>query len=95
MKLQINNGSLVGTAEWQAPGRVAVDVADAGERRFFESYFRAEDSFLTGAVGDAEMSSERPDSSPEAFMRAAFRLARYRYTVALGGADTREGADYP
>ncbi len=94
MKLEITNGAYVGTAEWQAPGRVSVDVADPRQRAFFETYFTAEDAFLSGSVGAAEMSAERPDASPEAFMRAAFRLARYQYMVDTGATEGPEGTDY-
>ncbi len=81
MKLEINNGHFVGTAEWRQPGEVSLEIQDASDRAFFQRYFSSEDAFLSGSVGEAEMFAERPDSSREAFMRAAFRLARYSYKV--------------
>ena len=91
MKLEIYNGGYVGTAEWQGPGRVALSMSDERERDWFAGYFAAEDSYLTGPVECAEMSSERRDSSEQAFERAAFRLAAYAYTVKRGDA-ARHGA---
>lgn len=79
MKVQITNGSFVGTAEWRAPGEVHVEVEDPGQRAWFERFFACEDAFLTGPVECAEMAYERRDASPEAFRRAAFQLAAYRY----------------
>jgi hypothetical protein len=81
MRYELNNGTYVGSAQWLGPGRVSVDVEDPGEREFFERYFSAEDSFLTGPVESAEMTSERRNESEEAFRRAAFRLAAYAYRV--------------
>jgi hypothetical protein len=79
--LQIYNGDLIGTAEWRGPGEVFLDMADDGERSWFEGYFAQEDAFLTGPAECAEMACERRDSSEEAFERAAFQLAAYAYTV--------------
>jgi hypothetical protein len=81
MKVLIENGNLVGTAEWKSPGEVAVDVDDPQKREWFEDYFSSEDAWLSGPVESAEMTSERRDSSPEAFTHAAFMLAAYAYRV--------------
>ena len=83
MKYEIYNGGYVGTVEWSSPGHIDLDVTDDGERRFFESFFEAEDAFLTGSIGAEEMATERRDASAEAFARAAFQLAAYSYTVRL------------
>jgi hypothetical protein len=84
MKLEIHNGEFVGTAEWQEPGKVALDVADPEEKRWFETYFKGEEAFLSGPVGDPEMHVERRDSSRPAFDRAVEALRRYAYTVKTG-----------
>ena len=81
MKFEIENGNFVGTAEWEAPGRVALDMEDEGQREWFERYFTQETSAMEGPVDCADMSHERRDSSPEAFQRAAFDLAAYAYKV--------------
>jgi hypothetical protein len=92
MKFEIHNGRLVGTAEWVAPGEVALDIDDERDRAFFEQFFASEDTFLSGPVESAEMTMERRDSSAEAFQRAAFALAAYSYHVT---AMNREGASPP
>ena len=84
MRFEIENGEYVGTAEWQAPGRVALDMKSDTDRAWFERYFRGEDSFMNGPVEAAEMWSERRDASKEAFTRAAFQLAAYAFTVRQG-----------
>jgi hypothetical protein len=84
VKFEIENGEYVGTAEWEAPGQVAFDMKSDEDRAWFERYFHGEDSFMNGPVEAAEMWSERRDSSPEAFTRAAFQLAAYAYTVRQG-----------
>lgn len=81
MRFEIYNGTYVGAAEWSAPGHIELDVNDAGQRAFFESYFAAEDSFLMGEIGSEELVLERRNSSPEAFARAAHHLAAYSYKV--------------
>lgn len=81
MKLEIYNGDFVGTAEWQAPGDVKVDMADTETKAWFERYFATEDSCMSGPVECAEMTAERRDASESAFERAAFELAGYAYEV--------------
>lgn len=81
MKFEIENGSFTGTAEWQAPGRVALEMDDPDQRAWFERYFSAEDSFMGGSVECGEMHMERRDESPQAFTRAAQMLAAYSYKV--------------
>ncbi|HZA39198.1 MAG TPA: hypothetical protein VFA00_01080 [Actinomycetota bacterium] len=81
MKVTIENGNVIGTAEWKSPGEVDVDVADPEQREWFEDYFSTEDAWLSGPVESAEMTSDRRDSSPEAFAHAAFMLAAYAYKV--------------
>ncbi|MDQ3771825.1 MAG: hypothetical protein M3343_07035 [Actinomycetota bacterium] len=92
MKVEIYDDEQVGTAEWQAPGRVALEVEEPDQRRWFESFFATEDSTLDGPVECASMTrAERGDSSEEAFARALYRLGFYAYqfrpaTHAKGGA---------
>ena len=86
MKLEIHNGEFVGTAEWQEPGRVALEMEDADQREWFESYFSGEEAFLSGSVECPEMHVETRNSSEAAFDRAAEALARYAYTVKRGDA---------
>ncbi len=81
MRYAIFNGEYVGTVSWSGPGHVELDVRDDDQRRWFASYFQAEDSFLSGSVGCEEISVERRDSSPAAFTRAARALAAYSYRV--------------
>ena len=91
MKLEIENGRYVGTAEWRGPGDVRVEMEDPEDRAWFERYFSTEDAFLTGPVECAEMSFERRDESEQAFQRAAFRLVAYDFQV-RGDGETRPAA---
>ncbi len=81
MRFEIENGDYVGSAEWQSPGKVALDIADAEQREFFERYFAAESSSMAGMVDAAGMVCERRDASEEAFNRSLFELAGYAYSV--------------
>ena len=81
MKFEIENGRFVGTAEWQGPGRVALEMDDPRDQEWFESYFSAEDSFMAGPVEAAEMEMHRRDASETAFEHAVFRLAAYSFNV--------------
>lgn len=85
MKYEIHNGDFVGTAEWKAPGEVALDMPDPAQETWFSRYFSSEDSFMGGPVEAGEMACERPDASLEAFERAAFRLAGHAYQVRAQG----------
>jgi hypothetical protein len=81
MKLEIENGRFVGTAEWRGPGDVRVEMESPEDQAWFEKYFSTEDAFLSGPVECAEMSSERRDASEQAFQRAAFQLVAYEFHV--------------
>ena len=81
MKLEIENGRFVGTAEWRGPGDVRVEMEDPEDQAWFERYFSTEDAFLSGPVECAEMSSERRDESEQAFQRAVFQLVAYDFRV--------------
>ena len=82
MKFEVQNGTRVGTVEWRSPGDVALEMDDPKEREWFRQYFAREDSFLTGSVGEPEMSEPvRGDASEKAFAHATFRLAAHHYTV--------------
>ncbi|MGH2753524.1 MAG: hypothetical protein ACRDLB_03755 [Actinomycetota bacterium] len=91
MKFEFENGKHLGTAEWQGPGRVAVEMDDPEQRDWFERYFSSEDSFMGGSVeADGDMRCERRDESAEAFERAARMLAAYSYKVRQGDAARHE-----
>ena len=81
MKFEFNNGTFVGTAEWQAPGRVEFDVPERHQREYLERYFATPYFSLGGAIDCPEMQQEDPESSPEFFARAAHRLAERDYDV--------------
>ena len=90
MKFEIENGEFVGTAEWQGPGNVMVEMQDDRHQAWFENYFQSEDSFMTGSVECGEMAMERRDESAEAFTRAAHQLAAYSYKIRQGDAMRRD-----
>lgn len=92
MQFEIENGDFVGTAEWQGPGQVALEMEDTHKRDWFSRYFESEDSVMGGPVDCAEMTSERRDASQEAFQRAAIQLAAYAYTVRAKGDARRHEA---
>lgn len=92
MKFEIENGEYVGTAEWTAPGQVALEMDDPKQKEWFANYFESEDAFLTGPVECAEMSAERRDASPQAFQRATYQLAAYAYKVRAEGDGRRAEA---
>ncbi len=81
MKFEFENGTMVGTAEWRGPGQVALDMPDSRFETWFRNYFESEQSYLSGSVDCPDMVSERPDSSAEAFRRAANRLASHKFAV--------------
>ena len=85
VKFEIENGKFVGTAEWQAPGQVALDMKDDTQRDWFERFFTQETSAMTGQMDSFEMTYERRDSSEEAFQRAAHELAARAYRVRAMG----------
>ena len=85
MRFEIENGDYVGTAEWTGPGQVTLEMDDHAQRKWFEDYFKAEDSHMNGPVECAEMTSERRDESQASFQRAAYQLAAHAYKVRAGG----------
>lgn len=91
MKFEFENGKYLGTAEWQGPGAVVVEMEDPTAKTWFEDYFQGEDSFMTGSVEcDSEMAYERRDESEVAFTRAAHMLAAYSYKVRQGDSARRD-----
>jgi hypothetical protein len=85
MKYEIHNPQgVVGTAEWRAPGDVALEMPDPVARDWFERFFADEDSYLDGPVEAAGMEAARRDASEAAFEHATYRLAAYAYTVKRG-----------
>ena len=92
MKFEIENGDYVGTAEWRAPGQVALDMKDDTQRNWFEHFFATETSAMSGPVDCAEMTYERRDSSEQAFQRAAYELAARAYKVRAMGDGRRHSS---
>lgn len=92
MKFEIENGKFVGTAEWQAPGQVALDMKDDTQRNWFERFFAQETSSMAGPMDSFEMTHERRDSSEEAFTRAAQELAARAYKVRAMGDGRRHNS---
>jgi hypothetical protein len=89
MRYEFENGSYVGTAEWNGPGDVRVETDDPQQQEWFEDYFQSETSFMTGPVECGEMAHERRDESEAAFTRAAYELAAYSYKVRQGDSPRR------
>jgi hypothetical protein len=82
VKFEIYNGDFIGTCEWKGPRDVDLDIQDETERRWFESYFSAQDTFLHGPIGGEDMApAERRDASEASFGHALFLLAAYEYMV--------------
>jgi hypothetical protein len=91
MKFEFENGKFLGSATWEGPGNVVVEMDDPADKAWFEEYFSKEDSFMGGSVEcDSEMCLERRDESEAAFTRAAQMLAAYSYKVRQGDAARRE-----
>ncbi len=89
MRFEIVNGDFVGTAEWQGPGRVALDMPDE-HREFFERYFNTEQSYMAAAGNHDGMTYEKPTDSEAAFNHAMYQLAAYAYKVRRGDGRRRE-----
>lgn len=92
MRFEFKNEDATCSAEWHGPGQVMVDSPDPAKQQWFESYFQAEDSFMTGSVECGEMAMERRDESEVAFTRAAHALAAYSWQVRQG--DSRRHATH-
>jgi hypothetical protein len=91
MKFEFENGKYLGTAEWQGPGNVVVEMDDPDDRQWFQEYFSKEDSYMGGSVEcDSEMKLERRDESAAAFTHAAQMLAAYSFKVRQGDAARRD-----
>lgn len=90
MRFEFENGKHLGSAEWQGPGQVVVEMDDPAKKEWFERYFASEDSYMGGSVEcDSEMRFERRDESEAAFTHAANMLAAYSYKVRQGDAARR------
>ena len=70
MRVDIYDRDYVGSAEWQGPGDVRVEVADEGRRSWFERYFQTEDSFLMGSLGPRAAAPPCSGWQPTRAMRA-------------------------
>lgn len=84
MKYEISNGDYLGTVEWEAPGRVRLEVRDDRHKEWLERYFSQPDSVMAAAGNHEGMTYERRDESEAAFNRAAYQLAAHRYKVRQG-----------
>ncbi len=94
MRFEIDNGEVLGSAEWRGPGQVQVEMPDAGARAWFEHYFSQDDAYLTGPADAAEMAFGPRNGSEESFQRAAYGLAAYAYKVRAKG-DGRRSGNHP
>ena len=97
MKYEIINGDYLGTAEWEGPGRVKLDMPDGKHKQWLEHFFEGEDSVMGGAGEPEGMTHERRDETEAAFNRAAYQLAAYSYKVRQGdgrrhGSHSRQNA---
>ncbi len=90
MRFELYGRDRVGTVTWAGPGKVELDVADDGKRRFFERFFASEAAMMCGPVGAEEMACERRDASPDSFMRALYELSAY--SLVARPLDDGEGA---
>lgn len=73
----------VGTAQWEGPGQVRLDVADATDREFMRSFFASEVTYLAAGFDEVEAEDEafqhrRRDWTPWEFERACRALGRRR-----------------
>ena len=73
----------VGSAQWEGPGQVRLDVADPAEREFLDEYFAGDVTYLASTFDhfDGEedaFQSRRRDWTPWEFERACRALARTR-----------------
>ena len=74
------NGTYVGSAQWEGPGQVRLTVADADERDFLTHYFSGEMTYLATPFEDDEDAFQirRRDWTPWEFERACNALGRAR-----------------
>ena len=74
------NGTYVGSAQWEGPGQVRLAVPDPDERGFLTEYFAGEVMYLATRFGDDEDAFQvrRRDWTPWEFERACRALAQTR-----------------
>jgi hypothetical protein len=70
----------VGSAVWEGPGQVRLEVGVPEESKYFDEYFGTEVTYLSGGFDDDgdEFQIRRRDWSPWEFERACRALARSR-----------------
>jgi hypothetical protein len=73
-------GKLVGSAQWEGPGQIRLNVADEGEREYLQTYFAGEMHYLATTFDEDEeaLQIRRRDWTPWEFERACIALARTR-----------------
>ncbi|HEY1329915.1 MAG TPA: hypothetical protein VGH10_00400 [Actinomycetota bacterium] len=76
-------GQEVGSAQWEGPGQVRLDVVDAAERDYLGGYFAGNVTYLAFTFDrfdedDDAFQSRRRDWTPWEFERACRALARTR-----------------
>ena len=74
-------GRPVGSAQWEGPGQVRIDVADPAHRARLEGFFASEVTYLTAGFGQDEpeegaFQQRRRDWTPWEFERACRALGR-------------------
>ena len=70
----------VGSAQWEGPGQVRLDVHDAVEREYLDQYFSGHVTYLASHFDGEEdaFQSRRRDWTPWEFERACRALSRTR-----------------
>jgi len=87
----------VGSAQWEGPGQVALDMGEPKDREFFSEYFSGNVTYLAAHFDGEEdaFQSRRRDWTPWEFERACRELAREGYGVqraATAPPETRSAA---
>ncbi len=69
-------GRSVGSAQWEGPGQVRLDVSDTRERAFLQDWFASEVTYLATAFDedDEAFQQRRRDWTPWEFERACHAL---------------------
>ncbi|HYU57190.1 MAG TPA: hypothetical protein VEO00_03970 [Actinomycetota bacterium] len=75
-----DNGTRVGSAQWEGPGQIHLEVEDEAERTYLTEYFAGEMTYLCTPFDEDEDAFQirRRDWTPWEFERACVALARTR-----------------
>ena len=73
-------GETLGSAQWEGPGQVRLDVDDPVERAYLDEYFAGDVTYLASHFDGEEdaLQSRRRDWTPWEFERACRALSRTR-----------------